>query len=853
METKSRVPHCVALLFCCALCCIPASLSALDANQDGMNDEWQQRYGIAPFTGSLDHDEDGRINLVESINMSDPREQANTGLGSVFIRDVAPADGLDDWWQSRHSIASADKLADPDLDGRTNLEESIVCSNPWVADAPWSAAGTDPGSFNTGPATFTLIMPSTIPSLRYTLQESATLMPGSWGLPSVQAGQAATHWSTGAGISVVVETGGASRKFYRWLIDAPDSDGDSLDDWSELQLGSNPLLSDSDGDGFHDDEEYHYGTSPNNAADAPSLDESQEQGLVLPAITWQAATKWADNWLNTNPQSPASDWGSILAYDNMGHFYNYTYEGSEFRILLDFAGLAFPNPALDPANFFSGSNFVAGSVKGITPAATLGGTAGYAQMYHTRVYLGADQGNLAPRPFYRKALAFDEAHPYTEPQTLTRGYSNVRYERFWVDTNKRFSQKTMDLEPELVMGMVKSQNLMFVEPFVPGASSDTMVLDNVSHTAVGMPTPWLMIPQNGFQTLGVWVPSVDRVYLQAKGGGITPSQVEPLYSSGHEYTSSVVGDEGFLRIGLGNLNDQAPVMTPDAQPDLEQDYQHLLRFTVKRERELLVVIHPIGLGLPVPNQEELQHVTTPVYLPDQSTIEYYLNDIFHKQANIKVTVEVRPTEWVNWDVGLGVEIAPSDPGLHADNGKLDCFRGWGAKTYTFSAEENAIFIKEPPDVEKAIHVYHVAALPDANKRVGYFHEWTEEKYQTIGNLANLARGGIIGWAGPAASGSESPACAVFSTDHAPDPAKGNPGVLWTIAHELGHGLGRMGHSCGPLVFNSVYVNNPQYLKGSDGEMRLMTGRVGPKRGSGPVRLTKYEWDRLHTFLRFQDQ
>ncbi|MCP4676378.1 MAG: VWA domain-containing protein [Deltaproteobacteria bacterium] len=42
---------------------------------------------------------------------------------------------------------------------------------------------------------------------------------------------------------------------------APDSDGDGLDDWVELAIGSDPFVPDSDGDGCRDGMEYRYRTS----------------------------------------------------------------------------------------------------------------------------------------------------------------------------------------------------------------------------------------------------------------------------------------------------------------------------------------------------------------------------------------------------------------------------------------------------------------------------------------------------------------------------------------------------------------------------------------------------------------
>ena len=47
---------------------------ALDINGDGMDDIWQELYGIAPFDGRSDPDGDGLINLVESLSWSDPHD-----------------------------------------------------------------------------------------------------------------------------------------------------------------------------------------------------------------------------------------------------------------------------------------------------------------------------------------------------------------------------------------------------------------------------------------------------------------------------------------------------------------------------------------------------------------------------------------------------------------------------------------------------------------------------------------------------------------------------------------------------------------------------------------------------------
>ncbi|MBL9132270.1 MAG: hypothetical protein JNG86_13790, partial [Verrucomicrobiaceae bacterium] len=192
--------------------------------------------------------------------MTDPLNTPNPGLGMIFITDLNPADGLDDRWQTRFGLTAADKLLDPDGDGRSNLEENYVGSDPCVVDEPWSNAGSSQGGGSAaGPQEFILTMPWTVPGWRYTLQCSDTLMQNEWSTAAVAAGQSVSQWGTGGALNVTATTGGAERKFFRWLVDSPDDDGDGLSDWSEMQIGTNPLLVDSDGDRFSDWEEYVQG------------------------------------------------------------------------------------------------------------------------------------------------------------------------------------------------------------------------------------------------------------------------------------------------------------------------------------------------------------------------------------------------------------------------------------------------------------------------------------------------------------------------------------------------------------------------------------------------------------------
>ena len=158
---------------------------ALDINGDGMDDLWQELYGIAPFDGRSDPDGDGVINLIESLSWSDPHNAASA-TSFVFFTDVDPTDGLDDSWQAKFGIypqppdplnlTQAEKMADPDGDGRTNLEESIVGSDPFTADNPWQPRSAAAGFAPTGPDTFTLSLARTDPAMRYQLQSTEDLV-----------------------------------------------------------------------------------------------------------------------------------------------------------------------------------------------------------------------------------------------------------------------------------------------------------------------------------------------------------------------------------------------------------------------------------------------------------------------------------------------------------------------------------------------------------------------------------------------------------------------------------------------------------------------------------------------------
>jgi hypothetical protein len=284
---------------------VAPALLAIDNDHDGMDDLWQLRHNIAPFTGSENPDKDARINLVESRNMSSPH-QADSHLGIVIIRDISPQDGLPDVWQAKFGIPAAQKFDDPDGDLRTNIEEALLLSNPLVADVPFTLLGSRPPEVERpGPDSFIARMADSAPGRRYRLEVSDTLLPDSWTTASLVGGGSPYQWGTGDEISAVAMTGAAPRKFFRWVIDDPDSDGDFLPDFLEMQIGSNPGLADTDGDGFADGEEYQQTADPLSAGNLPGVGGIWDVRDGTEPVVWlRTAYKRVDNSWGKDVQLP---------------------------------------------------------------------------------------------------------------------------------------------------------------------------------------------------------------------------------------------------------------------------------------------------------------------------------------------------------------------------------------------------------------------------------------------------------------------------------------------------------------------------------------------------------------------
>ncbi len=794
------------------------ALLAIDNDHDGMDDLWQQRHNIAPFTGSENPDNDARINLVESRNMSDPN-QANSHMGIVVIRDINPQDGLPDVWQAQFGITEAQKFDDPDGDQRTNIEEGLLLSNPLVADVPFTLLGNRPPEVERpGPDSFVARMADTAPGRRYRLEVSDTLLPDSWTTASLVGGGSPYQWGTGDEISAVAMTGTAPRKFFRWVIDDPDSDGDQIPDFLEAQIGSDPNLADSDGDGFADGEEYQQSANPLSEDDLPGAGAAwDERDGTDHLVGFRNAYKRVNNgWTKDVNPPPApinygasvtwSDYNSPEQLDDYGT-YNAKWEEK-------WGTLSFP-PSLDASVVGFSSNRVESLARQHLENVQGTRTTNRVELKHCYFTLGTSQDTkVMSWEVHRRLLAYDRVVSLPD---YDHTYQVPRFEKFSISKGSARSAREVKLEPaQQADSIVES---IWQELSVTMKSGEEMAYDSLSHAANGDARPWIMLPEGEDREINLsWNAASGSLGYQATGP-VTPQTVvtqntqTPSYSLAKFKGNS--GGTGTLKVGVMKLPSDTPTFAEET----------FVNFAVYKKRRLSVVIHPIALA---------GTSYTPSYIPDEQVIEDYLNSVFKVQANIEVNVTLRTVISVAYDVGVGQTVGTRGAGNQA----LDILWGRQSRWQHYSAEETAIEAASNP-VAGSINVYLVASAPTQAATYLLVHYWPTTASETDGQPGQLIRRVFEGWAG---SGDNDDKNILWVKSR---PSSHKPSILWTIAHEIGHEMGLL-HCADESIETSVSTYGGT-MRFTDNEARLMTGRAGAKRDLNPQRLIKWEWETIREY------
>jgi len=222
---------------------------------------------------------------------------------------------------------TTDLSSDEDHDGLTLAQEAVAGTHPndpnpttgrlslGVDEIPGSYVDTDDDGINDTfvPAHDRLSWTGR-PGKRYTLETSSDLKPGSW----QPVGQSVI--GDGQPVQRVIPPPqhgepGPTRGFWRVTVADIDSDSDSLTDWEEHLLTTNPGAADSDGDGVSDFVEL----AENNSNPLLALDSDTD------GIPDDLERHLAKQFLAVNPE--AEHWGSYftgLTLGNLDATYDYT-------------------------------------------------------------------------------------------------------------------------------------------------------------------------------------------------------------------------------------------------------------------------------------------------------------------------------------------------------------------------------------------------------------------------------------------------------------------------------------------------------------------------------------------------
>ncbi len=243
---------------------LPSFSAYQDSDNDGMPDAWEITHGFNPNLvddAGQDFDQDGLSNVdefdlgtlprnpdsdndlisdkVERDQFSDPLSAQSRPhhLASAPSRNTdLNNNNLPDLWEARYQISGLSAGADSDGDGYTNLEESIMGTDPLDSASHFRIRMSKSSGNDNSEDHLTLQYPRLF-GKNQTLMSSNDLSGFRNHPESPQA--------LGDIYSLSITPGTSDKNFYRVVLSDLDSDGDGLTNWEEILLGTSPSAGNS--------------------------------------------------------------------------------------------------------------------------------------------------------------------------------------------------------------------------------------------------------------------------------------------------------------------------------------------------------------------------------------------------------------------------------------------------------------------------------------------------------------------------------------------------------------------------------------------------------------------------------
>ncbi|MBK1834446.1 hypothetical protein [Roseibacillus ishigakijimensis] len=207
----------------------------VDSDNDGMNDAWEDTYGllVGEDDAGADFDADGLENLEEYLAGTNPADSDSDDDGLSDGEEASPVNNLNPYQNDVLGSAPGDLTnplsADSDNDGIPDGEEIVAGEDGFVTNPNWEDTDDDE-------------------------------------LPDA--------WEIAEGLDPTSDSGPFG--------DTGDPDNDGLDNFEEFSIGTRPQDPDTDKDGYSDGAEDNYGAwgSVNETGSNPLLPDTDGDGLL---------------------------------------------------------------------------------------------------------------------------------------------------------------------------------------------------------------------------------------------------------------------------------------------------------------------------------------------------------------------------------------------------------------------------------------------------------------------------------------------------------------------------------------------------------------------------------------------